>query len=71
MCVLCCPVTDCDKGSLGSYLADWPAPYEGTDPGSLLRVLQLLQDTAQGLDELHRENVVHGDLVSGVTGIDL
>jgi hypothetical protein len=62
--VLCCAVTDCDQGSLSSYLAQWPAPYEGTEPGSMLRVLQLLQDTAQGLDELHREHVVHGDLVS-------
>lgn len=63
--VLCCAAPDCDKGSLSSYLAQWPAPYEGTEPGSMLRVLQLLQDTAQGLDELHREHVVHGDLVSG------
>lgn len=64
-CMLCCAAPDCDKGSLSSYLAQWPAPYEGTEPGSMLRVLQLLQDTAQGLDELHREHVVHGDLVSG------
>jgi hypothetical protein len=30
----------------------------------MLRVLQLLLHAAQGLQELHGQNVVHGDLVS-------
>lgn len=52
----------CDRGSLGSYTLQWPMPAQDQD--SMLRLLQLLLDTAHGLQELHRVKVVHGDLVS-------
>lgn len=56
----------CDQGAMSHYLGQWPAPCEddGGDAGSLLRVLQLLLDAARGLQELHSNKVVHGDLVS-------
>jgi len=40
----------CDRGCISSYMAQRPAPAR--DSASLLRVLQLLLDTAQGLEEL-------------------
>lgn len=55
----------CDKGCVSHYLGQWPAPCEvAGDASSLLRVLQVLRDAAQGLQELHTKKVVHGDLVS-------
>jgi serine/threonine protein kinase len=54
----------CDSGSLSSYTAQWDPPSH--DPASILQVLQLLLDTARGLEALHRANTVHGDLVSGL-----
>jgi serine/threonine protein kinase len=55
----------CDEGAMCQYLGRWPAPCEDQgDAGSLLRVLHLLRDAAQGLQELHNHKVVHGDLVS-------
>lgn len=53
----------CDRGCISSYMAQRLAPAR--DSVSLLRVLQLLLDTAHGLQELHSRKVVHGDLVSG------
>jgi hypothetical protein len=55
----------CDSGSLSSYTAQWDPPAQ--DPANILQVLQLLLDTAQGLEALHKANTVHGDLVSGAT----
>jgi hypothetical protein len=58
----------CDKGAMCHYLEQWPAPCKDENgAGSLLRVLQLLRDAAQGLQELHSHKVVHGDLVSSLT----
>lgn len=57
----------CDQGSLRHFLQQWPAPGEEEDgdaTGSMLRVLHLLADAAQGLEELHKKHYVHGDLVS-------
>lgn len=53
-----------DRGCARSYLFQWPPPAVSRDDGSVLRVLHLLLDTAQGLEQLHRRKVVHGDLVS-------
>lgn len=54
----------CDCGNLSSYLANWPPPCSSRCESTMLRLLQLLQDTANGLQELHHQQVVHGDLVS-------
>lgn len=54
----------CDCGNLSSYLANWPPLCSSRCEGTMLRLLQLLQDTANGLQELHHRLVVHGDLVS-------
>lgn len=56
----------CNCGSLGSFLRRRPpaAASPGGCEESLMRLLHLLCDAAQGLQELHRQQVVHGDLVS-------
>lgn len=64
---ICCVVLCVnDRGSLSHYLSQWPPPVEAlVDGDSMLRALQLLLHAAQGLQELHGQNVVHGDLVRG------
>lgn len=55
----------CDQGSLSHFLQQWPPPGaegDGDAMGSMLRVLHLLADAAQGLEELHKKHYVHGDL---------
>jgi serine/threonine protein kinase len=60
----------CDQGSLSHFLQQWPPPGDEGDGdatgSSMLRVLHLLADAAQGLEELHKKHYVHGDLVSDV-----
>lgn len=53
-----------DRGSLSQYLGQWPAPGASLCAATMIQLLQLLHDTAEGLQELHQHNVVHGDLVS-------
>lgn len=52
----------CDCGTLASVATEWK--HEPESDSKMLERLQLLQDCAKGLKELHSRNVVHGDLVS-------
>lgn len=54
----------CDSGTLNSVVSRWQAPPDSDE--RLIRLLVLLQDAAHGLQELHKANVVHGDLVRGI-----
>lgn len=67
-CVLpWCPQVQeyCDMGTLSSIASTWE-PQEECDEQMLER-LQLLRDAAQGLEALHTNHVVHGDVVSAMS----
>ena len=51
----------CDKGTLDSVVSGWEGEEEGD--ARMLERLLLLKDVASGLQALHANNVVHGDLV--------
>lgn len=58
----CCHLQEyCDCGTLAAVAAEWRSEPESDQ--KMLERLQLLQDCARGLQELHSRNVVHGDLV--------
>ncbi|WIA34800.1 hypothetical protein OEZ86_013102 [Tetradesmus obliquus] len=50
----------CDKGTLDSVVSSWEGEEEGG--ARMLQRLLLLKDVASGLQALHANNVVHGDL---------
>uniref|UniRef100_A0A383W352 Protein kinase domain-containing protein n=1 Tax=Tetradesmus obliquus TaxID=3088 RepID=A0A383W352_TETOB len=50
----------CDKGTLDSVVTSWEGKEEGD--ARMLQRLLLLKDVASGLQALHANNVVHGDL---------
>eukprot|EP00775_Hariotina_reticulata_P001637 gene1637-1978_t len=50
----------CDLGSAASIAASWRLQPESVR--QMVLRLRLLQDAAQGLKELHRLNLIHGDL---------
>lgn len=52
----------CDLGTLGGIASSWDMSDECDE--QMLERLQLLKDTALGLEELHNNHVVHGDVVS-------
>jgi hypothetical protein len=54
-------------GTLSSIASTWE-PEDECDEQMLER-LQLLRDAAQGLEALHTNHVVHGDVVSGLCRI--
>lgn len=62
----CCAVLQvqeyCDLGTLGGIASSWD-PCDECDEQMLER-LTLLTDTARGLEALHADHVVHGDVVS-------
>jgi hypothetical protein len=51
----------CDMGTLNSVASSWDDLEEGD--ARMLKRLLLLKDVASGLQVLHANNVVHGDLV--------
>jgi serine/threonine protein kinase len=51
----------CDVGTLDSVVSSWEGEEEGD--GRMLQRLLLLKDVAAGLQVLHANSVVHGDLV--------
>lgn len=51
----------CGKGTLDSVVSSWEGEEEGG--ARMLQRLLLLKDVASGLQALHANNVVHGDLV--------
>lgn len=64
---LCCAVLCfvqvqefCDMGTLTSIAASWATDDECDE--QMLERLQLLQDAAQGLEALHGNHIVHGDI---------
>jgi serine/threonine protein kinase len=52
----------CDLGTLGGIASSWDMQQECDE--QMLERLVLLRDTAQGLEALHANHVVHGDIVS-------
>jgi hypothetical protein len=59
----------CDLGTLHHVVrliheADSPRPGQLLSAEAKLRLLLLLQDAARGLQALHAQHTVHGDLVS-------
>lgn len=57
-----------DCGSLGAFLGRFQPPAEcqgaASHATSVLLLLHLVRDAAQGLQELHANHVLHGDVVS-------
>jgi serine/threonine protein kinase len=51
----------CDVGTLDSVVSSWEGEEE--NDARMLERLLLLKDVASGLQVLHANNVVHGDLV--------
>lgn len=54
-------------GTLSSIASTWELQDECDD--QMLERLQLLRDAAQGLEALHTNHVVHGDVVSASAGV--
>lgn len=57
----------CDCGTLGGVASTWDMEAECDE--QMVERLQLLRDTAEGLEALHQNHVVHGDIVSGFIGV--
>lgn len=67
--MLCCSLLQvqeyCDLGTLGGIASSWDMQQECDE--QMLERLVLLRDTARGLEALHGNHVVHGDIVGPIS----